>query len=210
MSAPITPTDPSATSGGQPAGSPRPLRAGDWRLAAWRSFLRTHTHLIRRLEQDLLTNNKIALGSYDVLVQLAEAPENRLRMSELANAVLLSRSGLTRLVDRMQREGLVERQPDPGDARGLFTVLTPRGRDALRDAAVVHLRGVSELFVDRLTEQELQQLQELMTKLDLSPADVPVAGPDGTNASDVTSAPDPTAPIEAPAPMRPATSLDGG
>ena len=110
------------------------LRAGDWRLAAWRSFLRTHTHLLRRLGQDLQTHHKIALASYDVLVQLAEAPEDRLRMSELAEAVLLSRSGLTRLVDRLQREGLVERQPDPGDARGLFTVLTPFGRSALRDA----------------------------------------------------------------------------
>jgi DNA-binding MarR family transcriptional regulator len=146
-----------------------PLRAGDWRLAAWRSFLRTHAHLLRRLGQDLQTHHKIGLASYDVLVQLAEAPGNRLRMSELAEAVLLSRSGLTRLVDRLQREGLVERQPDPGDARGLFTVLTTEGRNALRDAAVVHLAGVSELVLERLTDDELRQLQDLMTKLDLEP-----------------------------------------
>jgi DNA-binding MarR family transcriptional regulator len=144
-----------------------PLRTDDWRLAAWRSFLRTHTHLLRRLGQDLQTHHKIGLASYDVLVQLAEAPDNRLRMSELAEAVLLSRSGLTRLVDRLQREGLVERQPDPGDARGMFTVLTTRGRNALRDAAVVHLAGVSELVIERLTEAELRQLQALMNKLDL-------------------------------------------
>jgi DNA-binding MarR family transcriptional regulator len=142
-------------------------RPDDWRLAAWRSFLRTHTHLLRRLGQDLQADHKIGLASYDVLVQLAEAPENRSRMSELAEAVLLSRSGLTRLVDRLQREGLVERQPDPDDARGLFTVLTTQGRNALRDAAVVHLAGVSELVLERLTDDELRQLQALMNKLDL-------------------------------------------
>jgi DNA-binding MarR family transcriptional regulator len=153
-----------------PDQAPRlPLSTADWRLAAWRSFLRAHTHLLRRLGQDLQTHHKIGLASYDVLVQLAEAPGNRLRMSELASAVLLSRSGLTRLVDRLQREGLVERQPDPGDARGLFTVLTIEGRNALRDAAVVHLAGVSALVLDRLTDSELRQLQGLMNKLDLEP-----------------------------------------
>jgi DNA-binding MarR family transcriptional regulator len=142
------------------------LHADDWRLACWRSFLRTHAHLLRRLEQDLQANRKIALASYDLLVQLAEAPDDRLRMSELAEAVLLSRSGVTRLVDRLQREGMVERQPDPDDARGLFTVLTPQGRAALRDAATVHLAGIAELVVDRLTDEELRQLQALMSKLD--------------------------------------------
>ncbi|MDQ2837254.1 MAG: MarR family transcriptional regulator [Actinomycetota bacterium] len=146
-----------------------PLRPGDWRLSVWRSFLRTHTHLLRILEQDLNHHRKIAIGSYDVLVQLAEAPAGRLRMSELAEAVLLSRSGLTRLVDRLQRSGLVRREPDPSDARGLYTVLTEKGRDALRDAATVHLAGVSRLVVDRLTDSELRTLQELMRKLDPVP-----------------------------------------
>jgi DNA-binding MarR family transcriptional regulator len=145
------------------------LRPGDWRLAAWRGFLRTHSHLLRLLEHDLQARQKIPLGSYDVLVQLAEAPGQRLRMSELAEAVLLSRSGLTRLVDRLQKDGLVEREPDPSDARGLYTVLTERGRDTLRDAAGVHLAGVSRLVLDRLSEAELRQLIELMDKLDPSP-----------------------------------------
>jgi DNA-binding MarR family transcriptional regulator len=134
----------------------------------WRSFLRTHAHLMRRLEQDLHAHHKIAVATYDVLVQLSEAADFRLRMSELADAVLLSRSGLTRLVDRLQREGLVERQPDPGDARGLYTVLTQKGLAALREAAVVHLDGVSELVFDQLNEQELRLLQELMLKIDPS------------------------------------------
>jgi DNA-binding MarR family transcriptional regulator len=145
------------------------VRADDWRLAAWRSFLRTHTRLLRRLEQQLLVHGKIALGTYDVLIQLAEAPENRLRMSELAEAVLLSRSGLTRLVDRLQKEGLVERRPDPEDARGMYTVLTAKGLDTLRDASQVHLAGVAELVLDRLSEPELRQLQALMIRLDPTP-----------------------------------------
>jgi DNA-binding MarR family transcriptional regulator len=146
---------------------PRPmLRAGDWRLGSWRSFLRTHAHIARQLEADLQSGGKVGIASYDVLVQLAEAPGNRLRMSELADAVLLSRSGLTRLVDRMQREGLVEREPDPVDARGLFTVLTIKGRNTLRDAARVHLPSVARLFVDKLSEDELHELERLMIKLD--------------------------------------------
>ncbi|HEX2904774.1 MAG TPA: MarR family transcriptional regulator [Jatrophihabitans sp.] len=146
-----------------------PLRPGDWRLAAWRSFLRTHNHLMRLLEQDLQANRKIPLGSYDVLVQLAEAPQHRLRMSELAEAVLLSRSGLSRLVDRLQKDGLVRREPDPLDARGLYAVLTDQGRDTLRDAAGVHLAGISRLVIDRLSEADLRQLSQLMAKLDPTP-----------------------------------------
>lgn len=159
---------PTATGAGS---SVRP--AEDWRLAVWRSFLRTHTHLLRKLGQGLHAQGKIAIGSYDVLVQLAEAPQNRLRMSELAEAVLLSRSGLTRLVDRLQKDGLVQRQPDPDDARGMYTVLTPTGREALRDASGVHLAQVSELVLDRLSEEELRQLQQLMFKLDPARAPQP-------------------------------------
>jgi len=143
-----------------------PVGPDDWRLAVWRSFLRTHNHLLRLLEHQLAEHGKLALGNYDVLVQLAEAPGNRLRMSELAEAVLLSRSGLTRLVDRLQKDGLVQRQPDPDDARGMYTVLTAKGRDTLRDASLVHLAGVTDLVLDRLADDQLRQLQALMTQLD--------------------------------------------
>jgi len=143
-----------------------PLRPGDWQVVAWRSFLRAHAHLISQLAQDLQDHHEISLASYDVLVQLAEAPDNRLRMSELADAVLLSRSGLTRLVDRLQHDELVVRERDPGDARGLFTVLTTAGRDALREASAVHLAGVQAKFVGRLTDEELRQLHALMAKID--------------------------------------------
>ncbi|MGI8665670.1 MAG: MarR family winged helix-turn-helix transcriptional regulator [Jatrophihabitans sp.] len=165
-------SEPDLTVGSQESDGVAPLRPGDWRLVAWRSFLRTHNHLLRILEQDLQAQHKIALGGYDVLVQLAEAPAHRLRMSELAEAVLLSRSGLTRLVDRLQREGLVRREPDPEDARGLFTVLTDAGLNALRDASTVHLGGVSRLVLSRLSDDELRRLQQLMSKLDPVPVSV--------------------------------------
>jgi DNA-binding MarR family transcriptional regulator len=171
MSATFEPTQPAMPHAADPILQPEsagrtPLRVGDWRLTVWRSFLRAHAHVMRQLEQDLQAHHKIGLGSYDVLVQLAEAPGRKLRMSELAEAVLLSRSGLTRLVDRMQREGLVERQPDPCDARGLFTVLTPAGLAALKDAAVVHLAGVDELVLARLSDEELGTFKALMSKID--------------------------------------------
>jgi DNA-binding MarR family transcriptional regulator len=172
-SEPVT-ADPTS---GRPSGTlaARRLRADDPRLASWRSFLRTHAHIMRRLEQDLAGQSPISLACYDVLVQLTEAPGDRLRMSELADAVLLSRSGLTRLVDRMQRDGLVTREPDPDDARGLYTVLTEQGRNVLREASHVHLAGVQELFVARLSPQELDDLHRTMVRLDPSPAaDLPI------------------------------------
>jgi DNA-binding MarR family transcriptional regulator len=143
-------------------------------LDAWRSFLRAHAKVTRVLDAELAAECDLPLGSYEVLLHLNEAPDRRLRMTDLADRVVLSRSGLTRLVDRLQREGLVERHPDPGDARGLFTVMTDKGRAALRDAAVVHLAGISELVVAKLTDAELAELQRLMTKLDLAPTASPL------------------------------------
>jgi DNA-binding MarR family transcriptional regulator len=111
--------------------------------------------VVRRLEADLLRVHGLSLGVYDVLVQLVEAPERRLRMTDLADAVLLSRSGLTRLVDRMVRDGYVRREPDPGDARGVWAVLTPAGFERLRTASATHLDGVGRYVVDRLDPDEL-------------------------------------------------------
>src|SRR4051812_5445438 len=99
-------------------------RLDESQLTAWRRFLQAHAVLVRRLEADLLAEHQLPLASYDVLVQLVEAPEHRLRMTELAQRVLISRSGLTRLVDRLEREGLVSREPCDDDARGLFAVLS--------------------------------------------------------------------------------------
>jgi len=131
-------------------------------LTAWRLFLRSHALVLRRLENDLVQEHQLPLASYDVLVQLVEAPEHRLRMTELADAVLLSRSGLTRLVDRLEREGLVERQACVEDARGLFAVLTDGGLIRLREASPTHLRGIQDYAVGRLTGEELRELARLL------------------------------------------------
>jgi DNA-binding MarR family transcriptional regulator len=131
-------------------------------LAAWRSFLRAHASVVRRLEADLLRVHGLSLGVYDVLVQLVEAPERRLRMTDLADAVLLSRSGLTRLVDRLEREGLVRREACDSDARGMFAVMTDEGYRRLRDASGTHLRGVAEYAVGRLDEDDLHQLGRIL------------------------------------------------
>ena len=133
-------------------------------LAAWRTFLHAHSRLVRRLEAELVAEHDLPLASYDVLVQLSEAPQRRLRMTELAERVLLSRSGLTRLVDRLVRDGLVERHPCPSDARGMLAVLTPAGLERLRAAWPTHLRGVAE-HIERLSPDEVETLTRLLGKL---------------------------------------------
>jgi DNA-binding MarR family transcriptional regulator len=145
-----------------PAAAPR---ASDWRVGVWRSFLRAHASVMRDLERELLAATGMPLGWYDVLLQLAEAPDRRLRMAELADRVLLSRSGLTRLIDRLQAEGLVRREPSPDDARGTFTVLTADGLNRLRHAAPVHLAGIREHWLVHFSDDELRQLAGFLSRL---------------------------------------------
>ena len=134
-------------------------------LAAWRAFLRAHAHISRVLEAELLADQELSLASYDVLVQLAEAPERRLRMTELATAVLLSRSGVTRLVDRLEKAGLVARCPVASDGRGVAAGLTPAGLDRLRKAAPTHLAGVVRHFVARLDPDDLHAMERISRRL---------------------------------------------
>lgn len=143
------------------------------RLAAWRLFLRAHSQVTRRLEAELVAEQDLPLASYEVLLHLGEAPERRLKMTELADRVLLSRSGLTRLVDRLAADGLVVRAHCESDARVTYAVLTEAGLARLRRAAPTHLRGVAEYVTDRLTDQELAQLEGLMGKLLDGPLDGP-------------------------------------
>ncbi|TQM38672.1 MarR family winged helix-turn-helix transcriptional regulator [Pseudonocardia cypriaca] len=134
-------------------------------LAAWRAFLRAHASITRTLETELLAEQDLPLASYDVLVQLAEAPDRRLRMTELADAVLLSRSGVTRLVDRLEKGGLVARCPVETDGRGVAARLTDAGLDRLRIASRTHLRGVARHFVNRLDEADLRTLERISRRL---------------------------------------------
>lgn len=134
-------------------------------LTAWRTFLRAHATVVRQLEHELLTEHDLPLASYDVLVQLSESPDQQLRMTELADRVLLSRSGLTRLADRLERDGLITRRACPSDARGTLAVLTDAGLERLQAAWPTHLRGVSQHVTGRLTPDEVQQLGALLGKL---------------------------------------------
>ncbi len=134
----------------------------DSRLAAWSTFLRAHARVVRELERELQADQDLALTDYDVLVQLAAAPERRLRMSELADRLLLSRSGVTRLVDRLVAEGLVERVSCESDRRGQWAALTDAGHARLRRAAPTHLRGVATHFLDRLSADDLASLERML------------------------------------------------
>jgi DNA-binding MarR family transcriptional regulator len=134
-------------------------------LDAWRSFLRAHARVTRVLDAELTAECDLSLGSYEVLVHLSEAPARALRMTDLADRIVLSRSGLTRLVDRMEREGLVRRESCPSDLRGTNAVLTAEGLAKLRAAAPVHLRGVREHMVSQLTEKETAVLAEALGRI---------------------------------------------
>jgi DNA-binding MarR family transcriptional regulator len=145
-------------------------------LDVWRSFLRAHAHITRMLETELLAAQQLSLASYDVLVQLAEAPDQRLRMTELADAVLLSRSGITRLVDRLVKSGLVTRARVDSDGRGVVAVLTQLGFDRLRAATGTHLSGVVRHFAAPLEGLDVTTFGETCERLantdDLTTTDV--------------------------------------
>ena len=141
-------------------------------LEAWRNLLRTHAHLIRELDEELRERHSFTLGDYDVLVNLASAPGQRRRMCDLADAVLLSPSGLSRRVDRLERAGFVQRERAADDARNIEAGLTPAGKRLLRRLRETHLAGVKERFVDRFDTDELLTLRKLLGRLI---ADQPVA-----------------------------------
>jgi DNA-binding MarR family transcriptional regulator len=127
-----------------------------------------HSSLTRELDSELRAAHGLPLSSYEVLLRLRTAPDGAMRMSELADSVLLSRSGLTRLVDRLERAGFVERRECEEDARGLLAVITPAGRDLFAEAARTHLAGIRRLYLDRLSDSEQRTLGELFGRLALS------------------------------------------
>ena len=142
---------------------PQPL--DERHLAAWRTFITAHAALIDAIERDLREAGLISLTWYDVLIELAEAPAERLRLHELARAVVLSRSGLTRTVDRLEGAGLLRREPDPTDRRGSFAVLTEAGIDAMRRAWPVYARGIVEYFARHLSDDDARQLDAIFTRI---------------------------------------------
>jgi DNA-binding MarR family transcriptional regulator len=156
-------------SGGRRGAERKPGAAGTRNLdalefRAWTAFLRAHARVTRRLEADLMSVSNLPLAEYDVLVQLATAEGRQLRMHELADRVILSRAGITRLVDRLVADGLVERAKCGLDARGSYAVLTAAGLARLRAASPGHLASVRRDFLDAFSRSELERLAELLER----------------------------------------------
>jgi DNA-binding MarR family transcriptional regulator len=125
-------------------------------LRAWQALLHAHHDVMGKLDAELREEHGLTLGSYDVVLRLARAPGRCLRMTELAERVLMSPSGLTRMVDRLAAQGLVQRERYDGDARVMLARLTDQGRQVLRQAARTHVRGIREHFTAKLSEAQLQ------------------------------------------------------
>src|SRR3954454_6188352 len=134
---------------------------GESEVRTWIRFLATHSAITRELEARLMGAHSLTLSDYDVLVQLARAPRHKLRNIELANAVVLTRSGVTRLVDGLEKDGLVRRATCPDDKRGSLVEITDEGLTRLREAAGTQLDGVRELFIERLGAEGIAQLDAL-------------------------------------------------
>lgn len=141
------------------------LDSGEQR--SWRSFLEAQQRITDRLDRELRAEHEIGLDDYEVLVFLSESADGRLRMSELADQLLHSRSRLTYRVDRLARSGLVRREQCPDDKRGTFAVLTDAGRRVLTDAAPTHVEGVRSHLLDVMSTDEFAHLGEVMERVAL-------------------------------------------
>jgi DNA-binding MarR family transcriptional regulator len=132
---------------------------------AWRGLLRTQACLAKRLDAELERSHGLPMSSYEVLHHLAQANRGRMRMRDLAEHAQLSRSGLTRLVDRLERDGLLDRCTCNHDARGAYACLTTAGRDRLEEARTTQLRVVREHFVSRFSERELHTMADMFERI---------------------------------------------
>lgn len=159
----MTAEAPTAPASSTSAACPAEIALDDPRLRAWRAFLFAQAAVLRELETELMADEQLSLGEYDALTQLAIPDDRRLRMSELAERLVISRSGVTRLVDRLEAQGLVARSQCTPDGRGAYAVLTPAGLARLRAAVPTHLRHVDEHFLSYLSAEELAVLETAMT-----------------------------------------------
>lgn len=143
----------------------RPLASRDARLEPWRAFLEAHARVTRRLDEELRSEHDLSLAEYDTLLAIAWSPDRRIRMRTLADSILLSKSGVTRLIDRLVADGLVERSACVSDARGAEAVLTKAGLDRLRAASRTHLRGIDEHFLGAVDGDDLSALGRSMRQV---------------------------------------------
>ena len=139
-----------------------PLTPRDPRLGPWRAFVRAQAHVQRRLDEDLRAEHGLSLQEYVALLILAEAPERRLRMGRLADSLTLSKSGATRLIDRLVEDGFVARLSCPSDLRGAEAALTEEGVNRLRTAAPTHLRGIADYFLSAIETSDLEIVERTM------------------------------------------------
>ena len=145
-------------------------------IQAWRTFLGAHAAVMRRMEAELEAEGQLSLADYDVLLNLASAPGGKLRMSELAEHVLLSRSGMTRRIDRLEAAGYVTRAECAADRRGSYAAITPAGLERVRSAGPTHLRGIQEHFLAKLSAEELDAISSALAKV------IPPGSPDGSTS----------------------------
>ncbi|WP_187369317.1 MarR family winged helix-turn-helix transcriptional regulator [Baekduia soli] len=144
---------------------PAPDRLQPEELQAWRGMLQVHARLTAALDDDLRRQHGLSVPGYEVLMFVGDAEEGQARMADLADRVLLSRSGLTRLVDRLVADGLLQRRACEDDGRGSFAQITPDGRRRLQDARRTHLDGVRRLFLEHVGAAEQRQLGALWERV---------------------------------------------
>jgi DNA-binding MarR family transcriptional regulator len=147
------------------------------RLESWVSFLRAHSAITRQMNADLLNEHGLTLNDYEVLLRLSHAEHGMMRRVDLAESVVLTASGITRLLDGLERAGFVEKATCDSDARVSYAKLTGAGKTKLTESALTHLAGVEDLFTSRFSEQELETLAELLSRL-------PLSGKDGVRSCD--------------------------
>lgn len=134
-------------------------------LEVWRSYLQSHAGIVRELDADLIAHHQLTVRDYEVLLYLAQAEERKLPMSALSERTMLTRSGITRLVDGLVGQGLIERVSCESDARISYARLTDGGYDKLRDAGCTHVAGIERLFLAHFSSDELEQLAGLLSRL---------------------------------------------
>jgi DNA-binding MarR family transcriptional regulator len=134
-------------------------------LEAWRSFLQSHASIVRALDAELLAAHGMTARDYEVLLYLSQAEDRRLPMSALAESTMLTRSGITRLVDGLVAARLIERVSCPDDARVSYAKLTDAGYEKLREAGGTHVAGIQRLFLEHYSSEEIEQLAALLSRL---------------------------------------------
>ena len=138
-------------------------------LEAWRSYLQSHAGIVRELDADLIAQHGITVRDYEVLLYLAQAEERKLPMSALSERTMLTRSGITRLIDGLVGQGWIERVSCASDARVSYARITDAGYSKLREAGCTHVAGIQRLFLANFSADELEQLAHLLSRLPGAP-----------------------------------------